>query len=334
MGRIMAMQMMRSSGEHIRPAPLDPAISLSIIIVSWNVSQLLQNCLDSIYKNRGILNLQVIVVDSGSADDSCEMVRAHFPQVTLFDMQENVGFPKGNNIGLQAAVGQNILLLNPDTVVIADAIPKMLSFLEQNPAVGLVGPMLRYPNGDIQSSRRRFPAVSTGLFESTWFETLAPPKLLKNYYMQDKPDNEICEADWVMGAAMLTTREAVERIGGMDERYFMYSEELDWCKRIKTAGYKIFWYPDAEIIHYQGASSDQASTFRHIHFNRAKLRYFRKYHGVFASGLIRCVLILNFVCQIIIESVKWVAGHKRELRSQRVIAYLQVLKSGLKPAGY
>ncbi|MEM9775948.1 MAG: glycosyltransferase family 2 protein [Chloroflexota bacterium] len=327
-------KMKLSNGEDVQPGPLDPAIDLSIVIVSWNVSQLLKDCLHSIFQARSDLNLQVIVVDSGSADDSCQMVRTAFPQVELFDMQENVGFPKGNNIGIRAAVGRNILLLNPDTVVTDSALQTMIAFLAENPTVGLVGPMLRFPNGDIQSSRRRLPTVQTGLFESTWLERFAPKSLLEAYYMSDKPNDQICEADWVMGAAMLATRQAVEQVGGMDEGYFMYSEELDWCKRIKTAGFKIFWLADAEIIHHQGASSDQASTFRHINFNQAKLRYFRKYHGAVASGIIRCVLLLNFAAQLIIECFKWLVGHRRDLRSQRMNAYLQVLKSGLKPAGY
>ncbi|MEM8858199.1 MAG: glycosyltransferase family 2 protein [Chloroflexota bacterium] len=327
-------KMKLNSGESIQLAPLDAAIDLSIIIVSWNVSGLLKNCLDSVFCTGQDLNLQVIVVDSGSVDDSCEMIRTHFPQVDLFDIQENVGFPKGNNIGMQAANGRNILLLNPDTIVKNGAFESMLTFLDSDEATGLVGPKLEFPNGSIQSSRRRFPTVLTGVFESTWFEKLAPQNLLESYYMVDHSDDDICEADWVMGAAMLAKREAIEKTGGMDEDYFMYSEELDWCKRIKLAGYKIYWLPHAEIIHYQGASSDQASTFRHINFNRAKLRYFRKYHGLKASGFIRLVLLFNFGLQILVESTKWVLGHKRSLRSQRVNAYLQVLKSGLRPAGY
>ena len=293
------MKMGTNNGESIRPGPLDPTVDISIIIVSWNVSDLLKKCIESIYETRQHLSLQIIVVDSGSADDSCEMVRSLFPEVELFDMQENVGFPKGNNIGIKAAIGRNILLLNPDTIVKENALQLMLKVLEVDKTIGLVGPMLRFPNGDIQSSRRRFPTILTGLFESTWFESVAPKNVLASYYMTDQPNDQPCEADWVMGAAMLATRDAVAKTGGMDEGYFMYSEELDWCKRIKAAGYKIFWLPTAEIVHYQGASSDQASTFRHINFNRAKLRYFRKYHGVFASGLIRITLLTNFLIQMI-----------------------------------
>ena len=326
--------MVGSSDHEVTLAPLDATIDISIVIVSWNVSELLKACLQSIYNNSENLNLQTIVVDSGSTDDSCDMVRQIFPQVELFDLQKNVGFPAGNNIGLQAAVGRNIYLLNPDTEIVEDALQVMLHKIESEPTVGLIGSWLQFPDGRIQSSRRRFPTVWTGLFESTWLEKWAPKLILDSYYMADKPDDQACEADWVMGASMFASRAAVEAVGGMDEDYVMYSEELDWCRRIKEHGYKILWLPDAKVIHYSGASSDQASTRRHITFNRAKLRYFRKYHGPLASGIIRLVLLANYGGQILIEGSKYLVGHRRELRQQRVGAYWQVLRSGLKPAGY
>jgi len=325
---------MVSNGEDVRPKIVDPAVDISIIIVSWNVSELLCKCLKSIYTNANGLSLQVIVVDSGSADDSCDMVRGVFPQVELFDMQKNVGFPAGNNIGIQAAVGRNIYLLNPDTEIIGDALRTMLDKIESDTQLGLIGSWLQYPDGTIQSSRRRFPTVWTGLFESTWLEPYAPKSVLDHYLMREQADDRPCEVDWVMGASMFASRQAVEAVGGLDEGYFMYSEELDWCKRIKEAGFKIIWSPDAKVVHHLGATSDQASTRRHINFNRAKLRYFRKYHGIGASGVIRTVLLGNFAAQILIEGVKWLFGHRRDLRQQRMGAYWQVLRSGLRPAGY
>ena len=203
---------MGSNGEEIQPGAVDPAVDVSIIIVSWNVSQLLHACLSSIFSQRFGLNLQVIVVDSGSSDNTCEMVREQFPQVTLFDMQKNVGFPAGNNIGIQAAVGRVIYLLNPDTEIVEDALPQMLRTLEATPNLGMVGAKLLNTDGSLQSSRRRFPTVLTGMFESTWFQGFAPKGLLDRYYMTDLPDDESCSVDWVMGASMFTSRAAVEAV--------------------------------------------------------------------------------------------------------------------------
>lgn len=304
---------------------------LSIIIVNWNVGALLRTCLHSIERGRDTLHIEVIVVDSASSDNSVAMVRAEFPWVRLITCQENVGFPKGNNLGLAAANGRFLYLLNPDTEIVGDALSVMVGYMQQHTDVGVLGTQLLYPDGRIQSSRRRFPSVLTGLFESTWLQPLAPRRLLRHYYAQDLPDDQPADVDWVMGASLLLRREVYDQVGGMDEAYFMYSEELDWCRRIKDAGWRVVYLPAAQVIHHEGKSSEQAVTARHVNFNRAKLRYFRKYHGRFAAAFIRGVLLLNYAAQLLLEGGKGVLGHKRPLRWQRVRAYWQVLRTGLPP---
>lgn len=307
---------------------------LSIIIVSWNVRDLLYACLNSIDNQRYGLDLEVIVVDGASADGSPAMVREAFPWVKLIACDENVGFPRGNNIGLAEANGRYLLLLNPDTEIKGDALPVLVDFLSQQPDVGLVGPQLLNSDGSIQSSRRRFPSLATALFESTWLETVAPPQILRHYYAQDLPDDQIADVDWVTGACMLTRHEIYAAIGGLDAGYFMYSEELDWCRRIKDAGWRIVYLPATQVLHHVGKSSEQAVTARHINFQRAKLRYFRKYHGGLATAVLRTVLLLNYIWQMVLEGGKGLLGHKRPLRWQRVQAYWQVVRTGLRPAGY
>lgn len=309
-------------------------LDLSIIIVSWNVADLLRGCLFSIDENRGDLDLEVIVVDSASSDNSVAMMQNEFPWVTLLACGENVGFPRGNNLGLEQANGRYLLLLNPDTVVLDDALSKMMAYMQQNPEVGVLGCQLLNKDGTVQSSKRRFPTMTTAFFESTWLETVAPSGVLASYYAQDLPDNSVNDVDWVMGACMLAPRQVVEEVGGMDEAYFMYSEELDWCRRIKDSGWRVVYYPEAQIIHYVGQSSDQAVVARHINFQQAKLRYFRKYHGRFPAGVLRLFLLLNYGWQMLLEAVKGLMGHKRPLRRQRIQAYWQVIRSGLRPAGY
>ncbi|MCB9422188.1 MAG: glycosyltransferase family 2 protein [Ardenticatenaceae bacterium] len=307
---------------------------LSIIIVSWNVRELLRACLHSIDRQRYGLALEVIVVDGASSDDSPAMVRETFPWVKLIACNENIGFPRGNNIGLAEANGRYLLLLNPDTEIKQNALPVMIDYLANHADVGLVGPQLLNSDGTIQSSRRRFPTLATALFESTWLEPFAPRRILRHYYAQDLPDDEISEVDWVTGACMLTRREIFNTIGGLDEAYFMYSEELDWCHRIKDAGWRIVYDPSAQVLHHVGKSSEQAVTARHINFQRAKLRYFRKFHGGTAVAVLRTVLLFNYIGQLIVEGLKGIVGHKRPLRWQRVQAYWQVIRTGLRPAGY
>jgi len=160
---------------------------LSIVIVNWNVRDLLRRCLHSILADSHTCPLEIIVVDNGSSDGSVEMVQAEFPDIHLIANAENRGFPAANNQGLAVAQGRYALLLNPDTEVVGDALATLVAFADAHPDVGMVGPQLLYPDGSIQSSRRRFPTLATGFFESTWLEKYAPRRLLERYECLDRP---------------------------------------------------------------------------------------------------------------------------------------------------
>ena len=306
---------------------------LSIVIVSWNVRDLLRRCLLSLAVGQEEPLSEVIVVDGASADGSAEMVEAEFPWVRVIRRSENVGFSRGSNLGLAEASGRYLLLLNPDAEVVDDALTRMTRYLEAHPKVGALGPKLVYPDGRIQSSRRRFPTLATAFFESTWLQPIAPQSLLRHYYVLDRPDDATLEVDWVMGACLMVRREAYEAAGPLDEGYFMYSEEMEWQRRIKAAGWQVVYYPEAEVVHHEGKSSEQVAARRHIYFQCSKLRYFYHYHGRLAGALLRAFLLLSYAWQLLLEAGKGVLGHKRPLRRQRVAAYWQVLKSGLPPAG-
>lgn len=308
-------------------------LDLSIIIVSWNVRDLLRQCLASIEKGRAELALEVIVVDSASADESSAMVAAEFPWVRLFPQTDNVGFTRGNNIGLKETKGRQLLLLNPDAEIVGDALTIMVQFLDAHPEVGALGPQLIYPDGQIQSSRRHFPSLATAFFESTWLQPIAPRSILEHYYVSDQPDDATLAVDWVMGACLMVRREAFDQVGPLDEGYFMYSEEMEWQRRMRDAGWQVTYLPTARVIHHEGKSSEQVAARRHIYFQQSKLRYFYQYHGRPAGTILRGFLLLNYLWQIGIEGTKGILGHKRALRLQRIDAYWQVLKTGLPPAG-
>lgn len=309
-------------------------VDLSIIIVNWNVKDLLRDCLRSIQTDESDLALEVIVVDSASSDGSQTMVADEFPWVKLIASDENLGYPRGNNIGILASHGRHVLILNPDTAVMAGALSTLVRYLDDHIDVGVVGPQLLNPDGTVQSSRRRFPSLLTGVFESTWLEPLAPKQLLKHYYALDMPDDEENDVDWVTGACLMVPRRVIEHVGLLDEGYFMYSEELDWCRRICDAGWRIVYLPQAQVVHHIGKSSEQAVTARHVNFQQAKLRYFRKHYGRLAAGSLRFFLLATYAWQIVLEGTKGLLGHKRGLRRQRIQSYWQVLRSGLRPAGY
>jgi len=307
-------------------------VDLSIVIVSWNVRDLLRQCLRSILAGSQTCRLEVIVVDNVSTDSSAEMVRAEFPDIHLIVNAENRGFPAANNQGIATAEGRYVLILNPDTEIVGDALATMVAYADAHPDVGIVGPQLLNEDRSVQSSRRRFPTLATALFESTWLQACAPRRLLARYYVQDQPDDAALDVDWVKGAALMARREAIEQVGLMDEGYFMYSEELDWCKRFKDADWRVVYLPAAQIVHYGGKSSDQVVTSRHIYFQTSKVRYFHKHHGRFVGEILRWFLLSNYAWQLGLEGAKWLIGHKRALRAERVAAYRQVLRSGLRQA--
>lgn len=314
-------------------------IDLSIIIVSWNVATLLDACLRSILasgvsigsdQTDASLTAEIIVVDSASTDATVAHIRAHFPQVRLLPQAENVGFTRGNNLGLEHAQGRLILLLNPDTEIIGDALQTMVAYFDQHPDVGIVGPRTHNTDGTVQSTRRRFPTKQVAFFESTWLQPFAPTKLLKRFYVLDQPDEGTVDVDWVQGSALMTRRTVYEQIGGLDEGYVMYSEELDWCKRAKSAGWHISYLGTAQITHHGGKSTEQVKARSHIYFQQSKLRYFRKYHGVPFAQILRAFLLISYLWQIALEAGKSVLGHKRALRQERINAYWQVIRSGLR----
>jgi len=319
------------------------AVDLSIVIVSWNVVDLLRDCLQSILaapttqlSDDGAIHIdsyavEVHVVDNASSDGSAEMVRSSFPQVKLIASRTNLGFAGGSNLALGRCQGRYVLLLNPDTRVLGDALSVMVNHMERNSDVGVVGPRVYYADGRPQPSRRRFPTMMTAFMESTLLQHWFPRnRWALRYYMADVPDDIVQDVDWVIGACMLVRAETIERVGPLDQAFFMYSEEMDWCRRITDDGWRVVYLPQAEIIHHEGRSSDQVVPARHIRFQTSKIRYFRKHHGPSQATVLRLFILLTYLVQLAEEALKYLVGHKRALRRERIAAYAQVLGSGLR----
>ena len=315
------------------PVENHTVIDLSVVIVSWNVSELLELCLSSLMEcgGQGGLQCEIIVVDNASSDDSPELVRQRFPTAQLIASESNLGFAMANNVGAAQSSGRYILFLNPDTEVIGDALSAMVAYMDRHPDVGVLGPTLLWPNGCVQSSRRRFPTLATAFIESTFFQQWWPSNpVLRRYYVQDQSDDREQDVDWLVGACLLVRRQAWKQVGPMDERFFMYSEELDWCRRLKTAGWRVVYTPSAEVVHHGAQSSSQVAAEREIHFQSSKALYFYKHHGARAGEVVRLFLLATYVYKSCLEAAKWLLGHKRPLRRERLAAYRGLLRSGLR----
>jgi hypothetical protein len=315
-----------------------PVIDVSIIIVSWNVAELLTACLDTILESPVAVNepdrdkpiVEIIVLDSASSDATVSILQERYPQVSLLAQSKNIGFTHGNNIGFKAAQGRYFFLLNPDTEIIDDAIPQMVKYLDENPKIGIVGPHTLNTDGSYQSSRRHFPTKSLAFFESTWLQDFAPKAMMDDFYVHNAAEDAVIEVDWMQGSALMVRREVYEQIGGLDEGYVMYSEEMDWQKRAKDAGWQVVFLGTATIIHHGGKSTEQIGAQKHIWFQESKLRYFRKHHGKTFAAILRVFLLMNYLWQIAIEGSKSMIGHKREMRQERLRTYWAVVRSGLK----
>lgn len=340
---------------------------LSIIIVSWNVWDLLRAALTSIEQVSRVLaasngesnlrafgpaslgaqapTVEVIVVDNASADATVDLLAARFPWVRLIRSASNLGFTAGNNLGYAASRGRAIFFLNPDTELVnsqsqtqSDPLWTLYRALFDEPKIGMVGPQLRYGDNVIQRSRRRFPTALTPYFEeATIGRYWRNNPWQRSLQMDDWPATFRQEVDWLVGAAMVGRREALEEVrqpgsdGPFDEGFFMYSEETDLCLRLKQAGWRIVYVPEVVVIHYEGRSSEQARAARDIHFCNSKIRYQAKYFGAGAAAFLRLFLLWNFRGQLLIEAAKWLLGHKRALRASRITAYRQVIASKLRP---
>ena len=319
--------------------------TLAIIIVSWNVRDLLRRCLsavDDTLRPSGIA-YETLVVDNASSDGTPAMLRAEFPQVRLLETGANLGFSGGNNVALRALLSPSalaspaltphasrlkyVLLLNPDAEPLPDAIPALVRYLDLHPGATVVGPQLRYPDGSVQSSRRRFPARAAFFWESTPFERLWPSNpWARRYRCDDAPASVEQRVGWLVGAALLVRADAIARAGLLDEGFFMYSEELEWQRRLQATGGAIVYLPEAIIIHHEGQSSAQIPAGRHLYFQRSKLRLAQMLYGPRFAALLRLFLLLCYAGDLASEGAKWLLGHRRDLRRKRINTYLAVLK--------
>jgi GT2 family glycosyltransferase len=249
-------------------------MDLSIIIVSWNVENFLKKCLSSIYQNQGKLQLEVIVIDNNSSDQTCNLIQRAFPQVKLICNQSNRGFARACNQGLQQAKGEYYLLLNPDTEILGDCLPKMVEFMEKNPEVGLAGCQLLNSDGSRQPSVRNFPNF---LVHFGMMFKLHHLISFTRYFALDFDYHQPGDAEQLMGAFLMIRQKDKLKIGDFDEKYYLWFEEVDYCYRARQLGVKVVYTPDAKIIHYGGQSFGQAGSLKkQFYFSLSRLHYIRK----------------------------------------------------------
>jgi len=257
-------------------------MKLSIIILNHNTRDLLRQTLDSIHTD---LKHEIIVVDNASTDGSTEMIRLKYPGVQLILSDKNIGFAAGNNLGLHQARGQYLLTLNSDTQIVTDALERLVAYLDHHPDVGIITPKLVLSDGAIDlSCHRGFPTLGNSIAYFVGLESLLPDsKLTAGYHQTWQDFTTIHQVDAVSGAAMMFRRSLLKEVGYLDEQFFMYAEDIDFCLRAKKAGWQVVFYPAASIIHFKGASGTKSTNQRvksitRSHFYTTMKQYFAKHH--------------------------------------------------------
>ncbi|KKU49059.1 hypothetical protein A3H10_04085 [Candidatus Uhrbacteria bacterium RIFCSPLOWO2_12_FULL_46_10] len=290
----------------------DQAKDISIIIVSWNVGGLLQRALKSIEEslkrseNMGYsVSIETIVVDNASSDGSAGLVRLLFPHVKLIANDTNKGFGAANNQGLKMATGRYIIFLNPDAVLIDAALWQMYAFMEEQPFVGLIGPKLINPDGTLQRSCRRFPTFWSAAMILLKLHNFFPASLpIRRYYMWAFEHKTIRRVDQIMGACMMARRDVLDEVGDFDQKFYIFFEEADLCKRINNAGYIIFFYPNAIVEHRRSSSFVQKRPlWRQWHFAKSYQHYFWKHHNFVAAVLITGLSFASLGPAVLIELI-------------------------------
>jgi GT2 family glycosyltransferase len=261
-------------------------LDLSIVIVNYNVKDLLRVCLQSVFASQGSFHFDVFVVDNCSSDGSAAMVKAEFPQVALIESPANGGYAYGNNLALHSIAARPtlpryVLLLNPDTRLPEDALAQMLAFLDGHPEAGAAGPRLVRPDGSLDlACRRTFPSPEVAFYRLLFLSRLFPrhPRFAR-YNLTAHDPAAVMEVDAVVGAFMMVRGEVLRRVGVLDESFFMYGEDLDWAFRIKATGWKVLYNGAVTVLHHKGESSKQQSGRSKLAFYHAMLVFYRKHYA-------------------------------------------------------
>jgi len=255
-------------------------VDLSIVIVNQNSGEFLSQLLPSLYETPCEVAFEVWVVDNNSTDGSLEMVARRFPQVQLIVNQVNRGFAAANNQALKKSRGRYILLLNPDTVLKPRALDIMVYFLDNHGEVGAVGPKLLNPDGTVQLSSKFFPTPKVAILKTLGVDRIFPEQpTLKKHFLGPEAHEEVREVESLQASCLMARREMVDEVGPLDERFFMYCEDIDWCRRMREKGWKLYFLPEAQALHYRGGSTNKDSYRVIIIYHQSLYRFYKKYYA-------------------------------------------------------
>jgi GT2 family glycosyltransferase len=300
---------------------------LSIIIVTWNSRTDIERCLHSLAASGTRTSMEILVVDNASTDGTAAFVQSAFPGVAVLVSETNDGFAAGNNRALHLAQGRYLLLLNPDTVVYPGSLDVLVKFMDAHPAVWACGPPLFNADASPQRTGVRFPGIWNLLVESLFLDRLFPGTRLFGGHRQLYSDPDIPRSvDYLQGSCLLVHRRAMEQVGRLDEGFFMYFEETDWCRRMKKAGGGVWYVPGPGVFHFGGGATGHYDEPRLLFYHRGLLRFFKKHHPPAAGVVLRFILVFRSMIRIAVWIVYGVTHvPHRSAAASALRGYLRVL---------
>ena len=290
-------------------------IRLSIVIVTWNAYKYVEECLRSLAPICAD-NAEVIVVDNASSDGTPQLIEQEFPNVKLLRNESNCGFAKANNIAMAVSRGKYVCLVNSDVNVPGSCVPPMLAYMDEHPEIGLLGPRMRTANGAIGRSYMRFPSLWKMFCRALALDRLLPNcRVFGGFLMGDFDNTRTAPVDVLNGWFLLIRRSALEQVGGLDEGFFMYGEDIDWCRRFHKKGWQVVYYAGSEALHYGGGSSRKAPIQFYVEMQRANLRYYWKsYQSRLAQIAFACIVGIHHVLRLLGYCTLFLV--KKEYRSE------------------
>ena len=294
----MTTEQERTQAEVIGKSP-----DLSVVILTYNTRELALNCIDSVIKASEGLDVEIIATDNGSTDGTLEAIRDRFPNVIIVENKENLGFSGGNNRGIAVGTGRYILVLNPDTVVHKDALKLTMEYAEAHPECGMVGCRVLHPNGTVQKSWFAEWSLFQAAWEALGLQVVMPlSRIDGKLKFSGKAPGQAVPVDRILGCFMWMSRKVIETVGMFDERFFLYCEEEDMCRRIRDHGLEVHYFPGAEIVHLGGQTTYNISDFSRIQTNISKVLWMKKYRGPASVLAFRLIWSMALILRVIFRA--------------------------------
>lgn len=298
-------------------------MDVSIVIINWNTRNLVLKCIKSVIDAGSGYTREIIVVDNASTDGSAEAISKAYPDVMVVRNAVNLGFARANNIGIERSKGRYICLVNSDVEVFAETIPGMITYMEKNPGVGIVGPRILFPDRTLQNSCRKYPSLWTKLCETFALNKLIPmSEIFSGEHMSYFAHDRQKKVESIAGCFMFVRKEAITKAGAFDEQFFIYSEETDLCKRFNQEGWNIVYLPEISIIHHHGASSSKDPLRFTLEQQRSVIRYWKKHHSYSSNACLISLLFFHHAVRYLWWFISYVAAPKKRVATrQRMIRH-------------